>query len=548
MDNTQKKYVIHNEKLMSEWDEEENKKEGFFPEELTVGSKKKTNWICKENHKWKATICNRNLGTNCPYCSGKLPIVGETDLSSTHPEIANQLHPTLNGKLTGKDISSGSNKKLWWICDKNHEWQSTVSNRVKKNGCPYCSGRLPIVGETDLETTHPEIANQLNPFMNGTIKSKDLTAGSTKKLWWTCQDNHDWQTTVYSRTNGSACPYCNGRLENNLTVTHPQIAKEIHPTKNGKIKAEDLTAGSGKQLYWICEKNHIWKTTVNSRKRGKGCPYCSKSKTDSKYEKIIYYYIREVFKDCLANHKQFGKKELDIFIPSIKVAIEFDGPRHKFEKDIEKNELCKENDILLIRVRTYDLPKLNSTSIDFYLDKKCSYKSLDNSITDIFQLINEKYKFNYNINIDSKKDEIKAMQYLKLTNIQNSISVTHPEIAKEIHPAKNGKLTAEMFTAGSGQKLYWQCNKNHIWKATINSRVDGHNCPYCSGLKTIIGQNDLATEYPQIHKIWDKEKNGDLTPNLLKSKSRKKIWIIKNSISKEVTVSKLTKSKYFQKL
>ena len=43
--------------------------------------------------------------------------------------------------LDPNTLTLGSGKKVWWICDKGHEWQATISSRNRGNGCPYCSGR-----------------------------------------------------------------------------------------------------------------------------------------------------------------------------------------------------------------------------------------------------------------------------------------------------------------------------------------------------------------------------------------------------------------------
>ncbi len=47
-----------------------------------------------------------------------------------YPTIARQRHPTINGQLTPENVMAQSNKKVWWICDKGHEYSSVVSNRV----------------------------------------------------------------------------------------------------------------------------------------------------------------------------------------------------------------------------------------------------------------------------------------------------------------------------------------------------------------------------------------------------------------------------------
>jgi len=60
---------------------------------------------------------------------------------------------------------------------------------VGGNGCggPYCSGKYVIIGETDLATVMPDLAAEWHPFKNGDLKPKDVTLGSSKKVWWQCK-------------------------------------------------------------------------------------------------------------------------------------------------------------------------------------------------------------------------------------------------------------------------------------------------------------------------------------------------------------------------
>ena len=62
----------------------------------------------------------------------------ENALSVVRPELALEWHPTRNAPLTPNLISYGSTKKVWWICNKGHEFQATVNNRSSGYGCPYC--------------------------------------------------------------------------------------------------------------------------------------------------------------------------------------------------------------------------------------------------------------------------------------------------------------------------------------------------------------------------------------------------------------------------
>ena len=105
-------------------------------------------------------------------------------------------------------LSSGSGKKLWWICDKGHEWEATVDNRNRGSGCPYCSGKQAIIGENDLFTTNPEFKNEWNYKKNINVDPKTIKSYSGKKVWWICDKGHEWESSVSNRNQGTGCPVC----------------------------------------------------------------------------------------------------------------------------------------------------------------------------------------------------------------------------------------------------------------------------------------------------------------------------------------------------
>jgi hypothetical protein len=67
-------------------------------------------------------------------------------LQETNPEIAKQWYYPLNGELSPNKVTSGSNKKVWWKCNKgdDHIWESTIGNRSKGKGCSICSNRKVV--------------------------------------------------------------------------------------------------------------------------------------------------------------------------------------------------------------------------------------------------------------------------------------------------------------------------------------------------------------------------------------------------------------------
>ncbi len=127
-------------KIAKEWHPTKNG--NLTPKDLTHGTRKKVWWLCSKGHAYEAVINHRTgMNTNCPYCSGRR--VGEdNNLLFVFPEIAKEWHPTKNGNLTPKDITSKSDKKVWWLCSKGHSFQSVIKNRtLNKSLCPQCSNQ-----------------------------------------------------------------------------------------------------------------------------------------------------------------------------------------------------------------------------------------------------------------------------------------------------------------------------------------------------------------------------------------------------------------------
>lgn len=129
---------------------------------------------------------------------------------------------------------------------------------------------------------NPQIGEAHDPTKNEMTPS-DVTTGSGIKVWWQCEKGHEWQATIGNRSSGRGCPFCSGKrpsAENNLQILNPDLAKQWHPTKNGDLTPCDVTASSGKKVWWMCKREHEWEATINSRSSGCGCPYCSKRRSE----------------------------------------------------------------------------------------------------------------------------------------------------------------------------------------------------------------------------------------------------------------------------
>ncbi|HEU5376627.1 MAG TPA: zinc-ribbon domain-containing protein [Ktedonobacteraceae bacterium] len=260
------------------------------PDQVTTGSGKRVWWKCPAGpeHEWLATINERTAYPSCPFCQGRKP-TSTTSLLARYSDIAAQWHPSKNDPRTPDQFMPGSNEKVWWQCPEgpDHEWQATIVDRTQGTNCPFCAN-LRVSVTNSLTTRFPKLAAQWHPTLNKDVTPDRIIAFSSKKAWWQCPagEDHIWQATLDSRTHGHNCPKCAGREPSkttSLAALHPALAAQWHPTKNNPLTPEDVTAGSGIQIFWICPINpqHEWKTSVLKRaKDGNGCPICVGKQAD----------------------------------------------------------------------------------------------------------------------------------------------------------------------------------------------------------------------------------------------------------------------------
>lgn len=287
------------------------------PSSVLSGSNFKVWWICAEypDHVFEMRVNSKLNGrhSGCPICSNKLVIKGINDLQTTNPEIAALWHPELNGKLGPDEVSYGSNKKVWWLCEKGHVTYSSPATRInREKRCAVCSNQQVLAGYNDLETTNPEFARQWHPTLNGDLKPSQVIGGSSKKYWWQCDvdERHHWKAAPAERRRRPGCSICSGKQVqsgvNDLATLNPELASQWHQTKNGSLTPSDVTNGSSKSVWWQCDndQSHIWRAAVSSRSGGfhTGCPTCSKTGFDGSMPG--YFYILE--------HKELSARKVGI--------------------------------------------------------------------------------------------------------------------------------------------------------------------------------------------------------------------------------------------
>lgn len=357
--------------LLEEWDTEIN---GPLSEKISYGSERRVSWKCEKGHKWTTTVGQRtNSKTKCPYCSGRLAIPNETDLATLYPEIAKEWDYGKNVELP-INVKPMSAKKVWWKCKKcGYEWKAVISSRTNGCGCPKCGiesriekSIVPKKGRSLVDIS-PELLEEWNKLKNGELTADNVSAGSHTKVWWKCKNGHEWEASVSNRVKGRNCPYCSNKMiisgYNDFATVYPELAKEWNYERNTHISPTNVAPSSNKKVWWKCKScGHEWITSINNRIK-RGCPQCAKARTVSFPEKVIFYYMTKVFNGVEENYRPsfLEGRELDIFIPQINVAIEYDGTLYhqNIERDLYKQKKCIDNGITVIRVREPGCPNID---------------------------------------------------------------------------------------------------------------------------------------------------------------------------------------------
>ncbi|MBE5969708.1 MAG: hypothetical protein E7242_05690 [Lachnospiraceae bacterium] len=375
------------------WDVESNN--GITADMVNATSNRVYWWKCEFGHSYKASPSNRlGTGDGCPYCSGKRVLKGFNDLNFKRQDLAKKWDYVMNNPLKPTEVTVGSQKRVWWKCDKGHSFKSIVSTQVNHPiQCPICSNRQVLKGFNDLETTDAWLVREWNYSRNKDKTPDKFCRTNSCKVWWICEEGHEWPATINSRAKGAKCPYCTGRIpipgKTDLATIRPELLKEWNYDKNKDISPKEFKEFSNKTVWWKCSKcNSEWQALISSRTNGTGCPFCA----------------------------------------------------------------------------------------------------------------NQKFK----------------------TGV-NDLKTLYPDLAKEWNYQKNAKKPEEVI-AGGNKKYWWICKKEHEWFATVNSRISGRSCPYCSNKKLLIGYNDFASVYPDAVKEWNCEKNGNIKPNEISCGSNTKYW------------------------
>lgn len=299
--------------------------------------------------------------------------------------------------------------------------------------------------------------------------------------------SYEWESKAYSLLNGRACPKCKTirGIKNNKgrtrRKTHEEFINELSKI-NTSIEIISKYVSHHNKIKCKCKRcNNEWEAKAYSLLQGHGCPRCAKSGTSFMEQFILLSFIKALSeKDVLSRDRKTIGMELDIYIPTLKIAFEpGNWLLHKkfIKRDIEKRKLCNEKGIRLITI--YDKFPLNE-KIPFPSD--CFVYNDDYNKTDhneIKKLVLQLFKI---LKIDCNfSDEI--WNEIEITAYNNSKSRTHENFVLEMEKVNYSIEIIGKYTNANRRVLVKCKNCGYEWNGIAASLLSGDGCRKCGTIK-----------------------------------------------------------------
>ena len=306
----------------------------------------------------------------CPYCTGKLALPVCNDLASSRPDLVPQWHR--GNSLSPDEVTAHSGYKAMWVCpaNPNHTWMARINDRNPSagkapSGCPRCAQKRVAKQRSRNQYQNMVSSGEYLPdgseapaYMKRNLVSQltePVSIKSKRNLTWKCDKGH-----IFSRSpkdyDGS-CPKCDV-FSRSLKALHPDIASQWHP-KNASTP-DEVTYNSAQRVRWLCSQGHEWECTVYQRVNSHtGCPVCANNGVSAGEIELADFIASIMGADeVVVNDRSIiAPKELDIYIPSRSVAIEFNGLYwHSEERGCDRGyhygkwRDCREKGIQLIAI------------------------------------------------------------------------------------------------------------------------------------------------------------------------------------------------------
>ena len=249
------------------------------------------------------------------------------------------------------DEYKNSISKLELQCSKGHIFKMTWNNFQQGHGCPKCFGTYKY----SYEYVKQVVENYGHKLLSKTYNS----CGS--KLELQCSKGHKFKMSFTNLRLNKGCFVCFGKKKLTHEYVKGQIEKESYKLLSNEYENNHI------KLKIQCPKGHKFKMRWNNFQIGQRCPECWEETSHSKPEKEVLEIVKsftnklvmENDRTQIINPKTGKNLELDVYIPALDKAIEFNGTywhssNYMKYKDEQKIIQCEDKGINLMIIEEQD--------------------------------------------------------------------------------------------------------------------------------------------------------------------------------------------------
>ncbi len=368
------------------------------------GSTKVIKIICKtHNNIFEQSPVDHLRGRmGCKLCNGKIIIDTNSFIKKSK-----EIHGDKYNYSLSKYVHS--NLKVIINCPSHGEFTQLPSNHISGQGCPKCKG-LKITEKKSLTTDKfiNKASIKHNNYYDYSLVDYIHSKNNIKII---CPRHGEFEQQAVAHLRGKGCVKCAiERTKKNLTKTKDEFITEavkIHGKKYDYSLVDYINSHT--KIKIICSKHGEFEQVPYDHITNHGCINCSTSVSSQETE-INKFLIDSGIKTIQSSMSIIKPHQLDIFIPSHNIAIEFNGlywhNELKLPNDyhLNKTELCKKEGIRLIHIFE-----------DEWLNKKDIVKSRLKNILGL--TTNKIYGRKCNIKEVSVKD---SKEFLNSNHLQGS--------------------------------------------------------------------------------------------------------------------------------
>jgi hypothetical protein len=310
-----------------------------------INNNSKINIICPIHGEFEQTpVKHLNNKQGCPKCSNIKTHNSQRKAVKTFIEDAEKIH---GNKYDYSSVNYINNRtKIKIICPTHGEFEQTPNNHLKGKGCLYCGGTSKL--DTNLFIKKSKEIHG-DKYDYSLVKYKE----SCEKVNIICPEHGVFEQTPNNHlSKKQGCYKCLGEIHDLNSFIRICSIKHNGKYDYSLVNYNKITDN----VTIICPIHGEFEQRCDSHRQGNGCVKCSNNGI-SKNEKEINNFLTNLNIVTKTNDKKIlDGLELDIFIPSHNIAIEYNGLYWHSEQyvtlnhHLNKTELCEEQGIQLIHI------------------------------------------------------------------------------------------------------------------------------------------------------------------------------------------------------